>query len=241
MEKLTDYISKKVVSLEEGECVGFILNVCFDEEKFKLNGFIVCDEESESLNFLSSNNIIAVSEYILIKTKYMLEFGEMVEANNPVGKLVLTENAQSLGVVNNAILINKKIQKLITNKCEINIKNILGFGKNILFFSLRKKLNKKNIFSPKFMTNSQNKIEIQGEKKIEVKNENNNDINLTNSYQIPFKSTISFHDLIGKIAMIDVFGLNNELIIRKNEVITEKTIKSAKKHNKANFLMFNCK
>jgi len=42
--------------------------------------------------------------------------------------------------------------------------------------------------------------------------------------------------LIGRVMTNDIFGYNNEIIVQKNEIISQKIINKAKKHNKLNFL-----
>ena len=75
------------------------------------------------------------------------------------------------------------------------------------------------------------KIEIQ---QINIENKKNDIAIRTKIYS-------SSRLLIGKLTTNDVFGYNNELIIKKNEIITKNIIEKAKKHNKLTFLMFNCK
>jgi len=233
MENLSSLISKKVIAAYDGEYVGYVVNVCVDHATQKLTGFLICDEETENVNFIDLKNIVSVSEFVIIKSIDMLEFGEMVESYNPVGKLVLTLDGDSLGIVKDAQIEDKKITKLITTMCEINAKNIIDFAGKYLFFT-EKKI-KKNIKKNNFSKNKyENKVEIQDTNNNQTKKQKK-------SCQVPFKSTISFSDLIGKIAINDVFGMNNEIIIRKDQIITEKIIKKAKNHNKLNVLYFSSK
>ena len=60
MEKITNYISKKVISLNSASQVGYVLNVQFDQDVKTFTGLIVADEESENTFFLSKENIKAV-------------------------------------------------------------------------------------------------------------------------------------------------------------------------------------
>ena len=59
--------------------------------------------------------------------------------------------------------------------------------------------------------------------------------------QIPQRVSMDPRSLIGKMATKDIFGLNNELIIKKYEIITQKKLNEIKKHNKLNILFYNCK
>lgn len=234
MERISNIISKKVVSIEESLCVGYVLDVCVDTNKKMVEGYLVCDESNEVINFLSTKNMLANNDYIIIKNINMLEFGDLVEPKNPIGKEILDENGFSLGRVIDFEVENGKILKLISKKCEINPKHIIDFNGDFLIFSQSKKKPIKKEFNFKNLNKQDlQKVEIQSF--ILEKKEN------LNSVQIPFKSRILTNNLLGRILINDVFGLNNELIGRKNEIINEKIIKKAKSHNKVNHLFFNSK
>ena len=234
MERISNIISKKVVSIEESLCVGYVLDVCVDTAKKMVEGYLVCDESNEVINFLSTKNMLANNDYIIIKNINMLEFGDFVEPKNPIGKEVLDENGFSLGRIIDFEVKNGKILKLISKKCEINPKHIIDFNGDFLIFSQSKKKPIKKEFNFKNLNKQDlQKVEIQSF--ILEKKEN------LSSVQIPFKSRILTNNLLGRILINDVFGLNNELIGRKNEIINEKIIKKAKSHNKVNHLFFNSK
>ena len=234
MERISNIISKKVVSIEESLCVGYVLDVCVDTSKKMVKGYLVCDESNEVINFLSTKNMLANNDYIIIKNINMLEFGDFVEPKNPIGKEVLDENGFSLGRIIDFEVENGKILKLISKKCEINPKHIIDFNGDFLIFSQSKKKPIKKEFNFKNLNKQDlQKVEIQSF--VLEKKEN------LNSVQIPFKSRILTNNLLGRILINDVFGLNNELIGRKNEIINEKIIKKAKSHNKVNHLFFNSK
>lgn len=237
MENLSNLISKQVVSIEDSVCVGYILNVVIDADSFVIDGFLVADDESEKVNFLDYKNIFAINDFVVIKNLDMLSFGENVEPNNPIGKIVLSERGEIIGKVKDVVFDGKKIVKILTDKCEINSKNIANFEGEFLFFNLKKKKKKIKINFPK-INNTPNinvKIQFENTKNINKQQESKN------SFQLPFKVKPSIDGLLGKIAANDVFGKNNEIIARKNEIITQKIIKNAKKHAVENILFFNCK
>lgn len=244
MENLSSLISKQIVSLEEGKSIGYILNVCIDNDTHKINGFLVCDEEEETLKFLDYKNILCVNNFALINSISDLSFGETVDANNPIGKIIITGKGEFVGRVLEVIIENNRAVKLITKNCEISPKNIKSFNTDYLFFETKKKKKKNNYSIFKTREIHDYKVKIM-DNNLENKTEKNSGIlqnkSVQNFYKIPFKSKFQTDCLIGKIASQDVYGKNNELIIRKNDIITEKTLKNAKKHGRENMLMFNCK
>ena len=227
MERLSEFISKKIVSMEEGVCVGYILNTSIDIHTISPDGFLVCDESEEKIKFLDYKNIIANGEYIIIKNSNMLSFGENLENKSLIGREIISTDGISLGLINDILVNKNKIIKLLTNKAEINPSYISIWGENYLIFSEKKIRNKKN----RRFQRLDNKI-IQ---KVEIQNK------LNNNQILPYKANINSQKIIGKIAICDIFGFNNELIIRKNEIINERIINIAKKHNKLNHLIVNSK
>ena len=55
---------------------------------------------------------------------------------------------------------------------------------------------------------------------------------------VPKRVQYNPETIIGKVAKNDLIGINNEIIIKANQVITEKIIKDATKHNRLNQLYF---
>ena len=62
MSKISEIISKQVVSLYEAKIVGTVVNVTFDEKLSKLKSFIVIDEDSEEEYELSFKDVYAEKE-----------------------------------------------------------------------------------------------------------------------------------------------------------------------------------
>ena len=224
MKHLTDNWGKKIIAIETGKYLGYALNVCVDTLKYVVTGYVVCDERYNRLNFIAYQHIKSFGDFLTVENENMLEFGENVESFNPIQKQVVSIDGFDLGIVKECFCEKNKITKIITNKCEINAKNINLDGE-ILIFSKNKKNRKNNLFFTNKKTKEENIVSIQKTEKI----------------QLPYKTNISTASIIGKISTADIFGINNEIIARKNQQITEKIVKNAKKHNKLNLLMFNCK
>lgn len=236
MKTLKEYISKILVSISEGKEVGYVLDCVFDEELKKLQGFVIVDCESEEELFLPAVKIKAQNEkYIFIDDSSDVEFFGGEERNNPIGKRVFDNQGNDFGRVVDCVLKPRfLVEKLLTDKCEIMQKNIVKNGSDFIFYGNKKRKNKKNnnIFE-KYQKNSQ-KIQ-ENIPKIKIQEKTNSEIKKP---EIMFLSPKS---LLNKIATCDVYGFNNELIIKKNQTIDENVIKKAQKHNKLNYLFFNSK
>lgn len=230
MEKISDFISKKIISINSGNIIGYVLDVLFSDDIKNIEGFLVVDDESEEVLFLSNDNIKSRREecFVIQDEKY-LEIYIASIFNNPIGKQVYDENGLNLGKVVDVVIDQKQTKKIVTTKCEFPFQYLLKAGKDCLIYGKktkkRKKIenfNKKSDFCPK--------VEIQGQ--------NNSQIHLSYKTTIPLREVANTNSLIGKTITEDILGLNNEIIARKNEKITQKLINKSKLHNKFNQLSY---
>ena len=140
MEKLSDYISKKIITIEEGILVGYVLNVNIDDSYLKVISFVVVDDESEKVNLLDTAKIYAISEdCIMIKSKQDLSFSLQEDFNNPIGKVVLDKEGKALGKVKDVYLDRFTIRSIVTDLCQFSPRYIYSSSDKYLIFGLRKK------------------------------------------------------------------------------------------------------
>lgn len=225
MERMEELIGKKVIAFSEAVELGFVLDLCFDETVKNFVGFLVCDKETESEMFLNIKDIEVIGECVFVEN-VALSPAFSYETNNPLGKLVYDKSGTLLGRVQDVILQGAKVDKLITDKCEIKPRFIYSSGRDYLIFSKEKKKEKINKFVRKV---DLPKIEIMG---VSTQSE---------LVSIPTKISITPAMILNRTATADILGINNELIIKKGEIITQNKIEKAKKHNKLNNLIFNSK
>ena len=236
MEKLSEIISKKIITIEEGKMVGYIIKPVFDN--CQLVGFISCDDESEIEKFLLYEDIKNINkEGVLISSVYAMQNVDIEGGNSPLGKIVFDQNGVNLGRVEECYLDKKNIKKLQTNLCEIMGKNIACIEQDFVIFQKNNKKIKKN--QKKSLKNINF---IQKNPKVEILNKienKNNEPDFQPSY--PIKVTANKSKLLGKKIVKDILGFNNEIIAKKDEIINSKIINRAIKHNKLNLLFFNSK
>ena len=238
---VSEVIAKEIITLDNGQNVGYVLDVCFDNTLSKVLGYVVADEESERENFLPKVGIkLDGEDCIFIENSYKQELNFSGFTNNPIGKKVYSDKGGFLGIVKDVICENFTPIKLITTICEIPSKNIYSNGSACLFFSEKKKKKNKNInkfnfasdnFLPKAETQN---IQIQNSK-FQIASTNNNKI------ANPSKVMLAPSSLLNKTATCDIYGLNNELIIKEGQIINQTKIDKARKHGKINLLILNSK
>lgn len=230
MEKVSEFISKKIISIDDGNLIGYALNVIFDNDLKTFDGLIIADEENENTFVLNRKDIISVGEdCVMIDNANALQFN-ISSSNNPIGKLVYDCQGNMLGKVVDVEIQGKWVKKIITTKCEFPQRFIRKAGDNFLIYGLSKKQGKRQPKENPFEVKDVALPTVVAMDKIGQKVEQNQTRLFANA-----------QSLIGKMVTNDVLGLNNELIAKKFDLIDKKMIIKAKKHNKLNLLAYYSK
>ncbi len=233
MEKISNIISKKVISLDNANQVGYVVNVIFDERVKFFTGLIIIDDESENSFVLQREDIYSMGdETIMIKSADCLQYNISSTSNNPVGKTVYDSHGNCLGRVCDVELSGKVVKKIITNFCEFPQRFVRKSGDNFLIYGIYKKEKEKSF---------KEKVEIAGAAnlpKATIAQTLNGEFVRPES---PTRIFVNSNLLLGKVITSDIFGFNNELVAKKNDVISKKIISKAKAHNKLNLLSYYSK
>lgn len=227
MENLSQLISKKVFSLASGNEVGYVLNVVLDDHLACIQALIIVDEESELEAEVMACDVVVKGEHLFLTAENKITYGQEKVRTNPIGKHVFTQKGEDCGKIKDVRLEKFKVKLLLTDKMAFLPKHIGVWGKDALILGKRKK--KPQFSQPVFEAEKQQLVSINATQAVR------------DVASAPFRITTDAKNLIGKIATRDIFGLNNELIIKKFEIITQKKLNDAKKHNKLNILFYNCK
>ena len=119
-------ISKIVLTLD-GQIIGYILDVAFDELTLKKIGYYVVDEETEGELFLKLEDVVSISDVaVIVKDVLSFEFVQKRE-NSLIGKLVFEKKLVAAKSYGNAI-----DEYVLYNKQEGFLDSI-NFSKNKLF------------------------------------------------------------------------------------------------------------
>ncbi len=233
--KVSEIISKEIISIYECESVGTVKDVCLNKSLKKVNGFVFFNDDSDVDCYISSNKIYKLyDEGILIKNTSKIEYF-YEESNNPINKKVFSIAGKDCGKIID-IIINQdsNVEFLLTSKGEqINPDNILTNGINIIL--IKEKNQKISIasFKPKDKIETTNEnLQVKIVKMPIIETEES-------SISTPPKITANTTSLLGKRAKRTIMGLNNEVIVKQNQLISQYTLNLAKKHNKTNELIFN--
>ena len=229
---ITQIIGKQIYSIFEGQNIGTISQVLLDKTNTKLKGIKFFDNE-ENEYFVCYKDIFAISDNVLIKNNSKCE--EVLDSqyqNTTLFKNAISEKGENLGkIIDAEIDENGKISHFLTdtnNKLLPN-KILLAGGFVLVCNSAGTKLCD---FRPK-------KVKILGEApksniKVKILQMEPRPQNL----DTPKRVTFNPQSLIGKRAKSTLFGQNNEVIVKADQIITDKIIFDAKRHSRLNQLYF---
>lgn len=214
-------IAKIVFSQNNGERIGYVLDMAVDYQTFEIKGYYVVDDETESELFLKKEDIVSVSDFaVVIDDSINLEFQSNV-SKSLIGKYVFDDKGIFLGNILALKISKNKIEKIVTDRCEVSTKYVSNVGNDVVMVEFRKK-NKIKKSKAFHRVDGDNIVSIQSMKK-------------------PEKISLSPRYYVGKMVDCDIFGYNNERIISKGEIISKNIVDKAKKHNRLNQLFFAIK
>lgn len=231
MIKVTDILTKPVISLINAKTEGIVKNAVFDKNFKKLKYLILFDnnehQEEKALNIL---NIYSYGENaIVIKedSDLNLEISnkQILDKPFPINSNVYTYLGKFMGKVNDIILDEKyNIISLIVNGKEVLIENIISCGEDaVIIQDLNKKLNVKNIRRKKankditaLNTSNLNKVYV-----LNNQNETNN-FNTTNFNSTDIKNNNNFES-IQPLNKVTNFNENTNILNEIHENYTKNT------------------
>lgn len=240
MNLLSEIISKPVLNLYSGKIEGTISSVIFDETYKKIQLLKVFDEEEEEY-CLSSSKIYSIGKNsIVIKNSEALSLclNELnTKDNNPINLDVYTTSGDHLGKLVDIELNDKfQVENFLTLEQKIPHKKLINIGNNLIINTTDKQVKLSNL-KPKI---SKNNIKLNNVISILPKIEDpqtENEEPVKKLYKIstetvPQKVIGNSNFLIGRKALKTIYGLNHEIIIKKDNLINAKNLETAKKHSK---------
>ncbi len=181
MNKISQIISKEVISIYECVSVGFVKDVFFNKNLTKAKSFIIFNDESEIENQVRNFKIYCLTEEgILIRNTSKIEIFT-AERNNPINKKVVSLSGKDFGKVTDVIIDEKcSVISIITTIKEIKPNIIVANGLKHLIIndaeiaSLGAKKITQGRFRPRiaFKTNNEDLKDIKV-KIVQSKEENN--------------------------------------------------------------------
>ena len=247
MHNVTDIISKPVINLYNGTCEGTVKNICFDDNLTKAQYLILFSDNQDEETLLDITKVYHIGDSaITIKNSEgitPLLFAPKVTYNNPINNIVYSIEGNSLGYVKNLVLSQKfKLDTIQTEQSDYSAKSVVSFNHDNLiinnsgvkFLKTKPKITRpkqNNVVSilPKIDLPKITFPKIEEVALETVRPKQNFKIS-TNP--LPQRIVSNQNFLIGRKMSKTIYGINNEIIIKKDNLITDKTIQNAKLHNK---------
>lgn len=227
--KLSNIIGKQVFVVYDATFLGTVNDVAFDNKYTKILGLYFFDQE-ENEYFVKTQNIFAMDDFVIIKNtnKISNEF-LLNKPLSPLGKNIVNHNGKDYGQLSDLEIDEKfNITNFISNNNNsFTPKEIIIISKNIVIGDLKlcnfkPRNNNKQFLSLENLTINVMKLPENNLQKL-----------------MPSKITVNSDVLIGKKLSKDIYGKNNELILKQNQIITPKQVVSAKQHDKLNELFYS--
>lgn len=224
---LTHLFGKQVFALYEGEIVGTICDAIFSSDLTKVTGLKMFDQDENEYE-IKFSKIKAMKDCVVIANKEKLSIFYEKLKKTPLFKPVITENADTLGKVVDCIVgADGTIEHFVTDINSMLEPSKIYLRKRFIYYS-EAKFVCKNVCPKKAISSLENiKVNILS---FDAKQKYDN--------FVPNKLQYNAESIVGKTAKATLFGVNNEVIIKANQTISEKTIEDASRHNRLNQLYF---
>lgn len=259
MFKLSDFISKPIISIYDGAIEGIIKSAIFDKKFNRLKCFIIFDEFDDIIEekCLAINKIYSIGDdSIVIRNNACLEPIKGVEATfekkNPINLSVYDSTGKYMGIISDLNFDDKFYVKslVLDNLYEIQTVNFISSNKTVFIVQNTIKHISLNNFAPKninskldkgedvYILKSENEIikeKIQKVFDAEFDSINDKQIILRDKkidLQLPNKITSNVNFLVGRKATRNIYSPTNEVIVKKNSVINANNIEIIKKYGK---------
>lgn len=217
-------VSKIVVLKENAKRFGYILDVAIDDKSLELLGWYVVEEETENEFFVSYKDVKFVEAFAFVDGVEKLQFVAN-RASSLIGKTVFGVGGTFLGCVEKIKIFRRKLQVLVTNKCEVKASQIKQIGDDFIFLGKRTLSLKAKSFPRADEPESLNVTVLGAPFKVEK----------------PERVSLSTSFYLGKVSTQDIFGYNSERLVVKGEKLTKAVVEKVKKHNRLNELFFALK
>lgn len=233
--ELSNLIGKQIYAIYETQVLGTISQALFNKNYTQVIGFYFFDEE-ENEHFVKTKNIFGFGDFITVKnTDKVSSILPLLDMPSPLRKRVIDVSGNFWGEIANSTIEENGTIKFFATSTGKNItgNQIMSVVDFVLINNNQEKLKS---FKPKQsrVLAKSNTIPPINVKIMKIE-EKENDIMI-----MPPKVQFNPDILIGKKVRDDFMGKNNELLLRKNQIVTEKAIQEIKKHNKINQLFHSC-
>ena len=225
--KLSDIIGNRVCSIYEGKFLGYILNCISSDDNRRITSFLVVNDDDDFEYLLQPKDIVENNDGIFfVKNQSCLSVDELDQTRHSsfINKPAYYLDGEEIGkIVDVEITSNYELENLIIGDNTIPASKVFTLGDDVclIFRDKRPKISKFAPQKPKIMDVPVKILQIPQTPPNPP----------SSNTKLPQKLT-AYDSLtsLGKIATRTVLGKNNEIIIKKGEIVSMDTVKKAKQH-----------
>ncbi len=237
MRYLSELVSKKVLNLYSGKVEGTVKDICFNDGYKKIEYLKIFDNDEEEY-IINTNKIYKFGQdSIVIKNAeaMTLSLNLKEKNNNIINYDIFSTSGDFLGKVKDIEFNDKfQTQAIISNETKFSPSQIINVGENVIINDNDKVRIRLSNFKPRQpmqnLIREEEKVEILAPTiSIQSFNENSFKINASPS---PQKVIGNSNFLLGRKALKNIYSINNNLIVKKENIITQKILELAKRYGK---------
>ena len=251
--KLTDLISKQIINIYDGKICGTIYDILYKDNKLV---FLKAFDKNDDEYIVDCSKIYSVGkDAVTVKNGAAMYFGEMIDKTlleSPIGKNVYSLQGEKIGTIEDLEVSKYRIDKYVVGKDLIKCSNIY-VGKEIALYDPSTNKLKRRNFAVKMPTH------VAGENRQVVAFDNENTkVNTRENDEDDLQNHSISPSIEGKLEMqankspspkkiigigsgkflikrkVDktIFGINNEILVKKGATINQNVLDNCTKHGK---------
>ena len=235
--KATTIISMPIINLYSGRYEGTVSNICFDK-KLKLAKWLVFfDDNSEEDKAILTSKVNIGKNAIIIKNNegifpLVSAEGDLV-FNNPINLKTYDSNGNLLGKVTDIELNNKfVVENIFINEQSYNANQILSASNDTIILNLTGKKIKLQQKTKIIKNKKPVKVVIQPIEKLTPPIIEEVTPTGFDKSPSPIRILSNHNYLIGRRITKNIYGSNNEIIAKKDSLVTTKNLEWVKQNNK---------
>ena len=251
--KLTDLISKQIINIYDGKICGTIYDILYKDNKVV---FLKAFDKNDDEYMVDCSKIYSAGkDAVTIKNGAAMYFGETVDKTlleSPIGKSVYSLQGEKIGTIEDLEISKYRIEKYVVGKDLIKCSNIY-VGKEIALYDPSTNKLKHSNFAVKMPTfvagENRQVVAFDNENtKVNTREKDGRDLQ-NNSIPPSIESKLEMQAnkspspkkiigigsgkfLIKRKVDKTIFGINNEILVKKGATINQNVLDSCTKHGK---------
>ena len=144
MKKITDTLSKEIVSAYEGEICGIVTNAYIDGKLSRVRGYKVSSDERDDGRLLPLSRLLGEGDALIVRNHTALRDADSAEC--PMGAKIFDTTGTFLGVLRDLSFDERtgQVLSLVADERELTPKGVVAFGKRVVI--LRAPCHEKTVF-----------------------------------------------------------------------------------------------